>query len=163
MLSFLHSPTLTSIHDHWKNHSLIRETFVGKVMSPFFNKLPRLVITFLPRSKHLLISWLQSPSAVILESKKIKSATVSTVSPSLCHEMMGPDAMILVFCMLTFKPNFALSSFTLVQWLHVVVVQLPSHVWLFVTQWIVTCQSYMSLTISRNLPKFMFNDSRFAP
>ena len=71
-LSFLHSPTLTSIHDHWKNHSLTRQTFVGKVMSLLLNMLSRLVITFLPRSKHLLISWLQSPSAVILEPRKIR-------------------------------------------------------------------------------------------
>ena len=71
--------------------------FVGKVMSLFFNMLSRLVITFLPRSKHHLISWLQSPSAVILEPKKIKSDTVSTVSPSTCHEVMRPDAMILAF------------------------------------------------------------------
>ena len=76
---------------------LIRRTFVSKVMSLLLNMLSRLVITFLPRSKRLLISWLQSPSAVILEPPKIKSATVSTVSPSICHEVMGPDAMILVF------------------------------------------------------------------
>ena len=74
-----------------------RRTFVGKVMSLLFHMLSRLVITFLPRSKHLLISWLQSPSAVILQPKNIKSATVSTVSPSICHEVMGPDAMILAF------------------------------------------------------------------
>ena len=97
VLSFLHSPTLTSIHDHWKNHSLDRRTFVGKVMSLLLNMLFRLVITFLPRGKHLLISWLQSPFAVILEPQKIKSDTVSTVSPSISHEVMGPDAMILVF------------------------------------------------------------------
>ena len=72
-------------------------TFVGKVMSLLLNMLSRLVITFLPRSKRLLISWLQSPSAVILESKKIKSVTVSIVSPSIYHEVMGPDAMIFVF------------------------------------------------------------------
>ena len=71
--------------------------FVGKVMSLLFNMLSRLVITFLPRSKRLLISWLQSPSAVILELKKIKSVTASTVSPSICHEVMGPDAMIFGF------------------------------------------------------------------
>ena len=71
--------------------------FVGKVMSLLFNTLSELVIAFLPRSKHLIISWLQSPSAVILEPKKIKSVTVSIVSPSICHEMMGLDAMILVF------------------------------------------------------------------
>ena len=91
-LSFLHSPTLTSIHDHRKNHSLTKWTFVGKVMSLLFNMLSRLVITFLPRSKCLLISCLQSPSAMILEPKKIKSDTVSTVSPSISHEVMGPDA-----------------------------------------------------------------------
>ena len=73
-LSFLYSPTLTSIHDHWKNHSLDYRTFVGKVMSLLLNMLSRLVITFLPRSKCLLITWLQSPSAVILEPRKIKSA-----------------------------------------------------------------------------------------
>ena len=80
-----------------KTIALTRRTFVGKVMSLLLNMLSTLVITFLPRSKYLLISWLQSPSAVILEPPKIKSATVSTVSPSTCHEVMGPDAMILVF------------------------------------------------------------------
>ena len=80
-----------------KTIDLTRQTFVGKVMSLLFNMLPRLVITFLPRSKRLLISWLQSPSAVILESPKIKSVTVSIVSPSICYEVMGLDAMILVF------------------------------------------------------------------
>ena len=69
-------------------------TFLGKVMSLLFNMLSRLVITFLPRSKHLLISWLQSPSAVILEPPKLKSVTVSIASPSICYEVMGPDAMI---------------------------------------------------------------------
>jgi len=77
--------------------------------------LSRLVITFLPRSKHLLISWLQSSSAVILEPPKIKSDTVSTVSPSISHEMMVPDAMILVFWMLSFKPTFSLSYFTFIK------------------------------------------------
>ena len=76
-------------------------TFVGKVMSLIFNMLSRLVIAFLPRSKHLLISWLQSPSAVIWEPKKM-SVMVSIVFPSICHEVMGPDAMILVFLMLSF-------------------------------------------------------------
>ena len=79
-----------------KTTALTRWTFVGKIMSLLFNMLSRLVITFLPRSKHLLISWLQSPSTAILQ-KKIKSATVPTVSPSICHEVMGPDAMIFVF------------------------------------------------------------------
>ena len=80
-----------------KTIALTRWTFVGKVMSLLFNMLTRLVIAFLQRSKSLLISWLQSPSTVILEPKKIKSLTVSIVSPSICHEVMGPDAMILVF------------------------------------------------------------------
>ena len=95
-----------------KTIALTRQTFVGKVMSLLFNMLSRLVITFLPRSKHLLISWLQSPSAVILEPKKIKLVTVSIVSPSICHEVMGLDVMILVLWMLSFKPAFSLSSFT---------------------------------------------------
>ena len=92
-----------------KTVALTRQTFVGKVVS-LFNMLSRWVITFLPRSKHLLISWLQSPSAVILEPPKIKSATVS---PSICHEVMGLNAMIFVFWMLSFKPpflSFSLSS-----------------------------------------------------
>ena len=80
-----------------KTIALNRRTFVGKVMSLLFNMLSRLVITFLQKSKRLLISWLQSPSAVILEPTKLKSDTVSTVSPSIFHEVMGPDAMILVF------------------------------------------------------------------
>ena len=92
-----------------KTIALTRWTFVGKVMSLLFNMLSRLVITFLPRSKRLLISWLQSPSAVIWEPKKMKSDTVSTVSPSISHEVIGPDAMILVFLMLGFKPTFSLS------------------------------------------------------
>ena len=78
-----------------KTIALTRRTFVDKVMSLLLNILSRLLITFHPRSKHLLISWLQSPSAVILEPPKIKSATVSTVSPSNSHEVMGPDAMII--------------------------------------------------------------------
>ena len=79
-----------------KNHSF-DQTLFGKVMSLLFSMLSRLVIAFLPRSKHLLISWLQSPFAVILEPKKRKSVTVSIVSPSIYHEVMGPDAMIFVF------------------------------------------------------------------
>ena len=93
-----------------KTKSLTRQTFVDKVMSLLFNTLSRLVITFLSRSKHLLISWLQSPSAVILEPPKIKSANVCTVSPSISHEVMGLDTMILVFSMLSFKPTFSFSS-----------------------------------------------------
>ena len=80
-----------------KTIALTTQSFVGKVMSLFLNMLSRLVITFLPRSKRLLISWLKLPSAVILEPKKVKSATVSTISPSISHEVMGPDAMIFVF------------------------------------------------------------------
>ena len=80
-----------------KTVALTRQTFVSKVMSLLFNRLSRLVIVFLPRSKRLLISWLQSPSAVILEPPKIKSDTVSTVSPSISHEVMGPYAMIFIF------------------------------------------------------------------
>ena len=94
-----------------KTIALIRRTFVGKVMSLLFNMQSRLVITFLPRSERLLISWLQSPSTVILEPQKTKSDTVSTVS----HEVMGPDAMIFVFWMLSFKPTFSLSSFTFIK------------------------------------------------
>ena len=89
-----------------KTIALTRLIFAGKVMSLLFNMLSKLVISFLPRIKCLLISWLQSPSAVILEPKKIKSDTVSTVSPSICHEVMGPDVMILVFWMLSFKPTY---------------------------------------------------------
>ena len=80
-----------------KTIALTRQTFVGKVMSLLFNMLSRLIITFLPRSTCFLISWLKSPSAVIWESQKIKPATVSIVSPSICHEVTGPDAMIFVF------------------------------------------------------------------
>ena len=93
-LSFLYSPTHTSIHDYWKTTALTRRTFVGKLTSLLLNMLSRLVIPFLPRSKRLLISWLQSPSSVILEPKKIKSVSVSNVSPCICHQMMGCDAMI---------------------------------------------------------------------
>ena len=103
---------LTSIHDYGKTIALTRCTSVGKVMSLLFNMLSRLVIAFLPGSKCLLISWVQSPSAVILEPRKIKSVTASIVSPSICHEVMGTDAMIFIFWMLSFKPAFSSSSFT---------------------------------------------------
>ena len=93
-LSLLYDPAVTSVHDSWKNHSLTIWTFVGKVMSLLFNMLSRFALAFLPRSKLLLISWLQSPSAVILEPKKIKSDIFST---TICHKVMGLDAMILVF------------------------------------------------------------------
>ena len=98
-----------------KTIALARWTFVDKIMSLLFNMLSRLVITFLPGSKRLLISWLQSPSAVLLEPRKIKSATVYTVSLSICHGVMGPDAIILILWMLNFKPMFSLSSFTVIK------------------------------------------------
>ena len=98
-----------------KTIALIIWAFVSKVISLLFNTLSRFVIAFLPRSKHLLISWLQSVSTVVLEPKKIKSATVSMASPSICHEVMGPDAMIFVFWILSFKPAFSLFSFTFVK------------------------------------------------
>ena len=98
-----------------KNIALTRWTFVGRVISLLFNMLSRLITAFLPRNKHLWISWLQLPSAVILEPKgEKKSVTVSIVSPSICHEVMGQDAMILVFWMLSFKPKFSLSFFTFI-------------------------------------------------
>ena len=107
-LSLLYGPTLTSIHDYWKNHSFDYTHLFCKVISLLFNILSRFAIAFLPRSKNLLISWLQSPSAVILEPKKIKSVTVSTSSPSICYEVAGPDAMIVsLFLMLSFKPAFS--------------------------------------------------------
>ena len=98
-----------------KTIALTRWTFVGKVMSLLFNMLSGLVIAFLLRSKGLLISWLQSPSAVILGPKIIKPVTVSIVSPSICHEVMGLYATILVFWMLSFKPDFSCSSFTVIK------------------------------------------------
>ena len=98
-----------------KTTVLIIRTFVGKVMPLLFNLLSRCIIAFLLKSKHLLISWLQSPSAVNLEPKKIKPLTVSIISPNICHEVMGPDAMIFIFQMLSFKPTFSLSSFTFIK------------------------------------------------
>ena len=127
---------------------LTRWTFVNKVMSLLFNMLSRLVIAFLPRSKCLLISWLHSPSVAILKPKKIKSVTVSIVSPFICHEVMGLDAMIFVFWILSSKPAFALSSFTFIRrifssslllpqvWCHLHIwVKSLSRVQLFVTPW----------------------------
>ena len=110
ILQLLH-PYMTSA----KTIALTRRIFVGKVMSLLFNMLFRLVKTFLPRSKRLLILWLQLPCAVILECQKIKSATISTVFPSICHKVMGLDAMILVFWMLSLKPTFSLLSFTFIK------------------------------------------------
>ena len=110
--AFFIVPTLTSIHDCWKNQSFDWMDFAGKVISLLFNMLSRLVITFLPRSKCLLISWLQSPSAVILEPPQNKVSHCFHCSPSICHEVMGPDAMVLVFWMLSFKPTSMLWNFT---------------------------------------------------
>ena len=98
-----------------KTIALTRWTLVSKIMSLLFSMLSRLVIAFLSRSKDLLISWLQSPSVVILEPKKIKTVIVSIVSPSIYHELMRLDAMILVFWMLSFKPAFSVSSFTFIK------------------------------------------------
>ena len=107
VLRFLYGPILISMHDYWKKAIILtRRTIVVKAMFLLFNMLSSFVIVFLLRSKHLLISWLQSTCAVILEPPKIKSVTVSIVSPSICHEVMGPDAMIFVFWMLSFKPVF---------------------------------------------------------
>ena len=94
MLSLLYGPTLTAVHDYWKSRIF---DYTNKVISLLFNILSRFVIAFLPRSKCLLISQLQSPSTVILELKKIKPVTVSSFSPSIYHEVMGSDAMILIF------------------------------------------------------------------
>ena len=98
-----------------KRKTLTIQIFVGKIMSLLFNMLSRFVIACLPRNKHLLISWLQPLSTVILEPKKIKSVTVSTFSPSIHHEVMAPDATIFVFSMLSFKPTFSLFSFTFIK------------------------------------------------
>ena len=100
-----------------KTIALTRRTFVGKVMSLLFNKLSRLVIAFLPSSNRLLISWLQSPSAVILQLKKIKSITIFIVSPSISHKVMGLDVMILIFWMLSFNSTFSLCSYTFIKML----------------------------------------------
>ena len=97
MLSLLYGPNLTSLHDYGKNIVLTTLIFVGKVMFLLFNTLSRFVIVFLPRSKRFLISWLQSSPAVILEPKKVKSLTVSIVSPSICHEVMGLECHNLLF------------------------------------------------------------------
>ena len=129
--------------------SLTIWTFIGKGMSMLFNMLPRFVIAFLPRSKHLLVSWLQSPSAVILECKKIKFVTTSTFSPSICWEVMGPDPMIFVFWMLSFKSAFhsplSLSSrdslvslhFLPLEWCHL-------HIW---GCWYFSQQSWFQLVL----------------
>ena len=131
-----------------KTTALTRWTFVGRIMSLLFNMMSRLVITFLSRSKHLLILWLQSPSAVILEPPAKEYVTVSIVSPSICYEVMGLDVMILVFWMLSFKPTFSLSSSTFfkrlyfffafaIGWCHL-------HIWGY---WYFSWQSWFQLVL----------------
>ena len=115
VLSFHYSPTLTSIHDKWKNHSFDKTDLCRQSKVLPFNMLSTLVITFLPMSKHLLISWLQSQSTITLKPPKLKFVTASTVSPSICHEVMGTDALILVFWILSFKPTFLLSCITFIK------------------------------------------------
>ena len=110
MVQLLHSYMITG-----KSIALTIRTFIGKVMSLPFNTQYRFVLAILPSSKHLLISWLQSPFTLILDPKKLIFATVSPFSPSICHEVMGPDAMTLVFWMLNLKPAFSLFSFTLIK------------------------------------------------
>ena len=105
MLCLLYGPALRSVHDYWKDPAMTIQTFVSKVMPLLFNTLSKFVIAFLPRSNHLLVLWLQAPSAVILDPKKRKSVIVSNFSPSICHEVMGPDVIILVFF------NWVLSQF----------------------------------------------------
>ena len=109
VLSILHSPTLTSIHDYWKSHSFAYMDFVSKVMSLLFNMLSRLVIAFLPGIKHLLISWLQAPSAVILEPKKIKPVTVSTFPHLFAMKQWDQMSWFSFSWMLSFKSAFSLS------------------------------------------------------
>ena len=105
---------LTSIDDYWKTIALTRWTFVSKLTYLLFNMLSRCVVAFLPRSRCLVISWLQSPSEVILEPRKIKSVTVSIDSLYICNEVMGLDTLIFVYYLLSFKPDFSCSSFTFI-------------------------------------------------
>jgi len=135
--------------------ALTIQIFVGKEMSLPFNMLSRLIIAFLLRSKCILISWRQSPSAVILEPKKIKSLTVSIVSPSICHEVMGLDVMTFICWTLRFKPDWSLSYFIFIS-----SVQSLNHVQLFATKWAVAAhQASLSNTNSRSLPKLMSIES----
>ena len=114
-LHLFYCPALTSYMSSGKTIALTIWTFVGKVMTLLLNRLSRFVIAFLPRSKCLLILWLPSPPTVILEPKKIKFVTVSIFSPSLCHEVMDPDALIFIFWMLSYKPVCSVSSFTFIR------------------------------------------------
>ena len=148
--------------------ALTRWTFVGQVMSLLLNILSRLVITFLPRNKSLLISWLQSPSVVILEALKIKSVTVAIVSPSICHEVMGPDDMILVFWMLSFKPTFSLSSFTFIKRLFsyslLSAIRVVSSAYLSLLIFLLAAENWIKYLLSmappiRTRPSFPFSQS----
>ena len=132
-----------------KTTALTIWTFVGKVMSLLFNPLLRFVTVFLPRSKHILISWLRSCSTVILEPKKIKFVTVYTFSLSICHEVMEPDAMILAFWMLSFKPGFSLSCFTFIKRLFTSVFLFPIKLLssAYLTFWYFSRQSLFQLWV----------------
>ena len=137
-----------------KTIALARWIFAGKVMSLLSNMLSRLVITFFPRNKHLLISWLQSLSTVILEPRKIKSATVSIVSPSISYEVMGPDAIILVFWMLSFKTTFSIHTHN-VQYISVDMVGwMLFFSWLWPYEW-----SYLSTHLYSVLPNLALSRS----
>ena len=148
MLSLLYGPTLTSIHDYWKNLTWIIRTFDSKVISQLFNMLSRLVIAFLPRSKDLLISCLQSPSAMILEPKKIKCHCFHCF-PIYLPWSDGTRYHDLVFWMLSFKPAFSLSSFTFIQRFFILLCFLPLgwchlHIWSY---WYSSLQSCFQLVI----------------
>ena len=148
-LSLLYGPVLTFTPAYWKNHSFDYTTCVHKVTSLFFNRLSRFAVTFLPKSKHLLSSCLELSSSMILEPRKIKSITASTFPPTICREMMGPDAKILAFWMLSFKPAFSLSSFTFIKRLLVPLHFLPLE-WYYLHSWgcwHFSCQSWFQLVI----------------
>ena len=149
VLSHLYCPTLILIHDYWKNHSFDYKDVGQKVMSLLFNMQSRFVTAFLPRSKCLLISQLQSLSTVILEPTKINSITLSIFSPSICHEVMGLDAMILVSWMLSVKPVFYFhlspsSGGSLVSLLFLPLEWYHLHIWGY---WYFSQQSWFQLMI----------------
>ena len=142
------SSPITSWQIDGKTIALARWTSIDKVMSLLFKMLVRLITDFLPRSRHILISWVLPPSAVILKPKKIKSVTVSIVSPSICPEVMGLDAMILVSWMLSFTPTFSLSSYTFIKrlfsssLLSAIMVVCHLHIWGY---WYFSWQSWFQL------------------
>ena len=170
MLCLLYCTALITVPDHWKTIALTILTFVDRVVSLLFNTLSRFIIAFLPRSIYLLISWLQSPSAVILESKKRKFVTTSTFfslylpwsNGAICN-----DLRFFFFLIFTFKPALPLSSFTPIKRffsssslsaIQFSSVQSLSRVQLFATPWITAHQASLSITISQNLPKLMSID-----